>query len=126
MDDKIWQLRFDTQKAGQYFLEQLAYTIGPVELKKLTEEKAVTIVDVRKEADYEVSHIPGAISAPKDNLENNLHKLDKNAITVVYSYNQQCHLAFEACLILADYGYPCVCLTGGFKVWREDFRFVST
>lgn len=126
MDEKINLLRNDTEKAKDYFLEHLAFSIGPVELKNLMEESKVIVIDVRKQADYEISHIPDAVSIPKDELADNLHKLDKNMITVVYSYNQQCKLGIEACLILADYSYPCVYLDGGFKVWKEDFRFVST
>lgn len=124
--DKIIELRQDSGRAKEFFTECLAYTIGPVDLKDLTEEGAVNVLDVRRTADYEISHIPGAISIPKDELDDNLDKLDKNVTTVVYSYNEQCNLAAKACLILADYKYPCVLLKGGFKVWKEDFRFAST
>lgn len=126
MDDKVKLLRNDAEKARNYFMEHLAFTIGPVDLKNLMDESLVNIADVRREADYEISHIPAAISIPKDKLADNLDKLDKNTTTVVYSYNAQCQLALKACLILAEYGYPCVCLKGGFKTWKEDFRFAST
>lgn len=126
MDDKITKLRFDSDRAKEYFQQCLAFTIGPVDLKNLMEEGALTLLDVRRNADFEVSHIPNAISIPKEELADNLDKLDKNIPTVVYSYNEQCHLSAKACLILADYGYPCVILQGGFKTWKEDFRFAST
>lgn len=126
MDDKIKLLRNDAQRAKDYFLEHLAFSIGPIDLKNLMDETDVTIVDARRSADFEISHIPEALSIPKDELAANLDKLDKNHTTVVYSYNSQCHLALKACLILADYGYPCVYLDGGFKIWKEDFLFAST
>lgn len=126
MNDKINKLRFDKDRAKEFFQEFLAFTIGPVDLKNLMEEGGVTLLDVRREADFEVSHIPNAVSIPKEVLADNLDKLDKNIPTVVYSYNEQCHLSAKACLILADYGYPCVILQGGFKTWKEDFRFAST
>ncbi len=124
--DKIKELRQDSNRAKEFFTQCLAYTIGAVDLKDLTEEGAVNVLDVRKTADYEISHIPGAISIPKDELDANLDKLDKNVLTVVYSYDEYCNLASKACVILADYKYPCVLLKGGFKVWKEDYRFAST
>ncbi len=126
MDNKIKEIRFDCARAKEFFEECLAYTIGPIDVKNLMEEGDITLLDVRREADYEISHIPSAISIPKDSLADNLDKLDKNIPTVVYSYNQQCHLSYKAALILADYGYPSIILEGGFKTWKEDFRFAST
>lgn len=125
MNDKIKNLRFDSQAAKAYFSERLAFTIGPVELKNLTEKEQVTIIDVRRKSDYEISHLPGAVSIPKDEIADNFDKLNKNSFSVVYSYNSQCSLSLKACLILADYGYPCINLEGGFKTWSEDFRFVT-
>lgn len=126
MDDKIKQIRFDTARAKKFFEESLAFTTGPVDLKNLMAEGDVTLLDVRLSADYEVSHIPNSVSIPKDELADNLSKLDKNGTTVVYSYNGYCDLAEKAALILSDYGYPCMILKGGFKSWKEDFRFVTT
>ena len=126
MNEKIKELRFDAEKARCFFSKMLAFTLGPVELKDLLEENKVKLVDVRLTADYEISHIPGAISIPKDELDSNTDKLSKEEITVIYCYNQQCHLGAEACLILADYGYPVMLLEGGFKIWKEDFRFAAT
>ena len=126
MDDKIKNLRNNPDATKNFFMECLAFTIGPVELKDLMDNEKVNLLDVRRDADYEVSHIPGATSIPKDELPDKLDRLEKGKTTVVYCYNSQCHLGAEACLILADYKYPCVLLEGGFKVWKEDFRFATT
>ena len=103
----------------------LAFTLGPVELKDLMEQNLVKLVDVRLASDYEIAHIPSAVSIPKEELADNTDKLSKDEITVVYCYNEQCHLGAEACLILAEYGYPVMLLEGGFKTWTEDFRFAT-
>ncbi len=124
MNDKVKNLRMTPEEAQNYFARILAFTLGPVELKTLTEENEVILVDVRRSEDYEISHIPGAISIPKDDIEDNLDKLSKDKINVVYCYNQQCHLGAKAALIMADYGYPVMLLDGGFQVWKEDFRYV--
>ena len=125
MNQKIKEIRFNSEKARCFFSKILAFTLGPVELKSLLEENRVKLVDVRLAADYEISHIPGAISIPKDELADNTEKLSKDEITVIYCYNDQCHLGAEACLILAEYDYPVMLLEGGFKTWTEDFRFVT-
>ena len=101
----------------------MAFTLGPVELKDLLDEGKVRVVDVRQAEDYEISHIPSAISIPCDEMDKRLDELSKDEVTVVYCYNQQCHLGAKACLTLADYGYPVMLLEGGFKTWTEDFRF---
>lgn len=126
MNEKIKEIRFDTKRAQCFFQELLAYTLGPIELKDLIDEGKVNLVDVRRFEDYEVSHIPGAISIPKEELADNTNKLSKEEITVVYCYNEQCHLGIEACLILVEYGYPAMLLEGGFRTWTEDFRFATT
>lgn len=126
MNEKIKELRNDTEKAQCFFQKLLAYTLDPIELKDLMNEGGVKLLDVRRLEDYEVSHIPGAISIPKEELADNINKLSKEEITVVYCYNQQCHLGIEACLILAEYGYPVMLLEGGFKTWTEDFRFATS
>lgn len=126
MNEKIKELRNDTQKAQCFFQKLLAYTLGPIELKDLMDEGGVKLLDVRRLEDYEVAHIPGAISIPKEELSDNINKLSKEEVTVVYCYNQQCHLGIEACLILSEYGYPVMLLEGGFKTWTEDFRFATS
>ncbi len=119
-------LRNDTEKAEKYFAKKLAYTVGPVELKELSEENEVKIIDVRSRADYEIGHIPMAISIPYDELENRLNELNKEDLHVVYCYNAYCHLGARAALILAKHQLPVMELCGGFKVWSEDFRFATT
>lgn len=126
MNEKIKEIRQDTQKAEDFFTKRLAYMLGPVELKNFMEKGGVKVVDVRLKADYDIAHIPGAISIPKDELDKRLTELSKDEITIVYCYNQQCHLGDNACLILAEYGYPTMLMEGGFKVWVEDFRFATS
>lgn len=126
MNEKITQTRLDPKAAQKYFTKRLAFTLGPVELKNFMEKGGIKVVDVRSEADYKIGHIPGAISIPKDEIDKNLDKLSKDEITIVYCYNQQCHLGESACLNIAQYEYPVMLLEGGFDVWVNDFRFATT
>lgn len=125
MNEKIREMRFDTNLAQEYFIKRLAYTLGPVEVKSLMVKDGIKVVDVRAESDFKLGHIPGAISIPKDKIDESLDKLSKNDINIIYCYNQQCHLGESACLNFAQYGYPVMLMEGGFDVWVNDFRFES-
>lgn len=125
MEEKFNELRKNTDEAEHYFSRQLAFTIGPVELKHLLDKENVKLIDVRRREDYDIGHIPSAISIPKDEITENFEKLSKDDTNIVYCYNQQCHLGARAALLLAEYEYPVVLLEGGFRVWTEDFRFAT-
>lgn len=122
-DEKIQEIRSNSEKAQCFFSKKLAFTLGPVELKELSEEKNIKIIDVRHQSDYEVGHIPQAISIPYEELENKLGELNKDDLHVIYCYNNYCHLGARAALLLARNSYPVMELSGGFKTWAEDFRF---
>lgn len=49
--------------------------IGMAEFKKLHQENAVVVVDVRDAESYAVGHIPGALSVPEDQLKQHLATL---------------------------------------------------
>lgn len=125
MNEKLHELRFNNEKAQCFFSKLAAYTVGPVELKDLIDENKIKLIDVRRTEDYQIAHIPTAISIPKEELADNLGKLSKEEINVVYCYNEQCRLAVKAALLLAEYGYPVMMLLGGFQTWVEDFRFTT-
>ena len=120
---RIKELRQDTRSAQEFFAQLLAYTLGPVETQKMLDRGGVRLVDVRRHEDYELGHIKGAISIPKDEIPDALEQLSKEEISIVYCYNQQCHLGASACLTLAEYGYPVMLMEGGFKTWVEEFEF---
>lgn len=125
MSEYIDKIRRDTQIAEDFFAEKLAFTLGPVELKKMLEDKKVKLIDVRRKEDYDEGHIPEAKSMPKEELKGRLTELSNEDIYVIYCYNQQCHLGAAAALVLAKNGYPVMELDGGFEVWSKDFGFES-
>ena len=122
-DEKIQNIRNNTEKAECYFSKKLAFTLGPVELKELAEEKNIKIIDIRLKSDYEVGHIPQAVSMPYEELESRLNELNKDDLHVVYCYNNYCHLGARASLLLARNTYSVMELSGGFKTWAEEFHF---
>lgn len=127
MSEKIKKLRYDTKDARDFFAKNLAFTLGPVELKEMMSENSVKLFDVRAKEDYDISYIPGAINMPyedlKKKLSENADDFSKDDINIVYCYNNLCHLADRAAYKLADAGYPVMVMQGGFKSWIEDFHF---
>ena len=127
MSEQIKKIRLETDNARDFFAKNLAYTLGPVELKEMIEENKVKLIDVRAEEDYKISHIPNSINLPyekiKEDLANDKIELSKEDINVVYCYNNLCHLGDRAAYKLADAGYPVMVMQGGFKSWTEDFHF---
>lgn len=115
-----------TDRAKVFFEDKLSFTLGPVELKKMIGEETVQIIDVRRKEDYDNGHISTAISIPGAELENNMDKLSKDQINIVYCYTQQCHLAARAAVKLATNGYPVMELEGGFDVWKNAYNFEVT
>lgn len=107
-------------RAKRYFEDKLAFTMGPVELRKaLKEERPVVIVDVRRKEDFEKGHIPGAVSLPEEEWGRQTG-LRKGVLNVIYCYTQQCRLAARAALRFAEKGFPVCELDGGMKTWREN------
>lgn len=125
MSEYIDKIRRDPDIAESFFAEKLAFTLGPVELKKMLEDGKVKLIDVRAKEDYDDGHIPESISIPKADLVEKLNSLSRDDVHVIYCYNQQCHLGAAAALILAKNGYPVMELDGGFEVWHKDFKFES-
>lgn len=122
-DEKIQEIRSNPEKAQCFFSKILAFSLGPVELKELSEEEHVKIIDVRKRSDYEVGHIPQAISIPYEELKDKMSELNKDDLHVIYCYNAFCHLGARAAFLLAQNEYSVMELCGGFKTWAEEFRF---
>ena len=110
----------DPARAKAYFEEKLAFTTGPVELERWikTGEDNLVVVDVRAREDFAKGHVPGAINVPKEEWDNP-QGLGKNKTNVVYCYNQQCHLAANACVRFASRGFPVMEMEGGFEAWKE-------
>jgi len=94
--------------------------IGPVELKRLMDQKAkVTILDVREPFEHDLCSIRGSKLIPLGELPGRIGELDRAADTVVY-----CHLGVRsarAVELLASEGFSRVRnLKGGIRSWAEE------
>lgn len=118
----------DTRKAREYFLDQIAYTIGPDRLLKLREKhlEDFNLFDIREYDDYIKGHIPYATHIPFKQLDDQLVKFSKDKVNIIYSYSLLCQRSKKAAYMLADKGYPVMELVGGFKGWKKrDFEIVE-
>lgn len=108
----------DIAKAQQYFAAKVAFTLGPVELHSLAEKGSVNIMDVRAKDDYDKEHVPGAKNLTKDKWDT-FEGLDRDKTNIIYCYSQTCHLAANAAVKFASYGFPVMELEGGFEAWKK-------
>lgn len=111
----------DLQRAKKFFEDISAFTIGAYCLDKIIKEKtnSINIVDVRDYDDYIEGHIPYAVHIPFETLEEHVEMLEKDKITVVYTYNDNCPRACKTALELVEKHYPSEILRGGFSVWKK-------
>ena len=74
------------------------------------------IVDIRDDASYDESHIPGAINIPLNELGYGMFGLDKTKDIIVYCFVGV--TSEVACQILVNAGFKDVYnVTGGIKAW---------
>lgn len=119
----------DTARAKEHFLNELAYSLGPYELKEKLDNHldSINLVDVRAYDDYIDGHIPFAEHIPAMEFEDNLDKLSKDKINIFYCYRMECQLAKKCIMKALKHGFPSMELTGGFKSWKDyDFDTIKT
>lgn len=78
----------------------------------------VQVLDVRPADEFELGHVPGAISLPLDELEQRLAALDPRKEVVAYCRGAYCVLAFEAVSVLRRRGFRARRLEDGMPEWR--------
>lgn len=101
----------------------------PVELGELDELLATgaLLVDSRNSADFEKSHLAGAISLPLATLESHLEDFKQQVSTeqplVIYCSGYGCPDSFDLGMHLIEAGYRDVLVyEGGFPEWRDAGR----
>lgn len=119
--EKIIKATKDTGKAKDFFMNNLAFTIGPDRLHHLMQEhlEEFNLYDVRDYEDYIKGHIPYAMHIPFDQLEEQMENFSKDKINIFYSYCPLCQRCVKAAYIAADKGYPAMTVIGGFKGWKK-------
>lgn len=88
------------------------------ELRRLSRDGAVTIVDVRPREEYEAGHIPGALSMPVAELRRRLGELPKRREVVAYCRGPYCVYSADAVELLRKHGYRARRAAEGLPDWR--------
>lgn len=86
------------------------------DVEKLPRDGSVTLLDVRTEAEYESGHIEGFINIPVDELRERMNELE--AGKKVYIMCQSALRSYIGYRILAQNGFDCSNLSGGFRLYQ--------
>jgi len=90
------------------------------EAKTAIDEGSVVVLDVRDAESYAISHMPGAINIPTNELASRLGELDKSAWIITYCTWPSEESSARAARILLDAGFENVNpILGGFRLWLE-------
>ncbi len=94
--------------------------ISAEEAKSMMDDGNVTIVDVRRQDEYDAGHIPNAILIPNESIGNTeiVELPNKDAVILVYCRTGV--RAKEAAGKLADLGYTNIYDFGGITTWPYD------
>jgi rhodanese-related sulfurtransferase/DNA-binding transcriptional ArsR family regulator len=95
--------------------------LEPVSREELTarlREGRVVVVDVRPRREHRAGHIPGALSIPVDELDEQLATLPVRKDIVAYCRGPYCVMAYEAVARLRASGRRARRLVEGFPEWR--------
>ena len=112
----------DLSRAKKFFENIISYTVGPYSLSDMLENRkdSINIVDVREYNNYIDGHIPYAMHIPYKDLKEHMGMLEKEKVTIVYTYTDSCPRAYNTALELIENHYPAVVLRGGFKAWKKS------
>lgn len=101
---------------------QVHKTMEPISLEELMtrmDKGEVLLWDVRPQDEYEMGHIPGAISVPIDELEKYLAALPMNMEIVAYCRGPYCFMSAQAVEILQSKGIKASRLEEGVHEWKR-------
>jgi rhodanese-related sulfurtransferase len=105
---------------ADWFRAKLQCELGPVELKRLVDQKdSLVIIDVRDAESFAREHIPGAVNVPQSELIKSLSTLPKDKTLICYCWSATCFMAAKACLDLAQRDFNVLELLGGIKAWKD-------
>lgn len=97
-------------------------SMQPIALEELMERMEtgeVFLLDVRPEEEYEMGHIPGAISIPIEELEEHIASLPANKEIVAYCRGPYCLMSAQAVEILISKGIKASRLEEGIYEWNH-------
>jgi len=110
----------EVSRITQTFLKD-RHLLDSVDQKVLVErvrKGEVTVLDVRPAEEFQMGHIPGALSVPLAELKQRIASLPEGEEIVAYCRGPYCVLAVEAVAMLRKHGFKAVRLEDGVQDWR--------
>ena len=104
----------------EFALRSKSEPVGLAELLKRAQRADVVVLDARPAHEYRAGHIPGALSAPIDELQQRLRRLPKDKSYVAYCRGPYCVYADRAVEILQASGRRAQRLAEGFPEWKAS------
>jgi rhodanese-related sulfurtransferase len=90
------------------------------EIADLPRDGSVTLLDTRTAGEYAGGHIDGYVNIPVDELRERLNELEPSK--PVYVICQSGLRSYIACRILAQNGFDCYNLSGGYRFYASVIR----
>jgi len=79
------------------------------------------VLDVRSAEDYEICHVPGAVSLPHRQINaQTTARFSKDATLVTYCWGPACNSATKAAAKLSALGFRVKEMLGGIEYWRNE------
>ncbi len=88
------------------------------ELRRRVATGEAVVLDVRPRDEYDSGHVPGAVSAPLEELENHLDTLSRDKEILAYCRGRYCVLSYQAVRTLTQNGYHAARLAVGVTEWK--------
>jgi rhodanese-related sulfurtransferase len=109
-------------KQVEYYQNKLDFEMDPWDLFTAMENgEEIIPLDTRKSAAYEKEHIPGAISLPHREMnENSTGRLDKTKTYACYCKGTGCNASTRGALKMTLLGFKVKELFGGLDSWKSD------
>lgn len=83
-------------------------------------QNGAIIIDVRTRVEFEQGHLAGAINIPLQELEKNMHLIDKNTSVIICCASGV--RSASAKRLLDSYGYSRVCDSGSWKSLKNELN----
>jgi phage shock protein E len=97
-----------------------ANLLHPKTYKKMIEEKAIVLLDVRTQSEFEHAHIPNAILFPISRVEQHIETYFPNKQLTYVIYCRSGIRSHSALLIMKQLGYDVVYDMGGIIDWPYE------